>query len=83
MKTLLPTTAALALLAAASVSLAMAQAPKPEAQEDQSRLREILADLAAGRNVSARVGLPLQIGFSKETLNNAARRPTWRTGRIS
>jgi hypothetical protein len=26
-------------------------------------LREILADLAAGRNVSARVSLPLQIGF--------------------
>jgi hypothetical protein len=26
-------------------------------------LREILVDLAAGRNVSARVSLPLQIGF--------------------
>jgi hypothetical protein len=63
MKTLLLTTAALALLAAANLSPAMAQAPKPEAQEDQSGLREILADLATGRNVSARVGLPLQIGF--------------------
>jgi hypothetical protein len=30
---------------------------------DQSGLREILADLASGRNVSARVSLPLQIGF--------------------
>jgi hypothetical protein len=29
----------------------------------QPGLREILADLAAGRNVSARVSLPLQIGF--------------------
>ena len=30
---------------------------------NQSGLRDILADLAAGRNVSARVSLPLQIGF--------------------
>jgi hypothetical protein len=30
---------------------------------DQSGLREVLADLASGRNVSARVSLPLQIGF--------------------
>ena len=30
---------------------------------DQSGLRDILADLAAGRNVSARVSLPLTIGF--------------------
>jgi hypothetical protein len=30
---------------------------------DQAGLREILADLASGRNVSARVSLPLQIGF--------------------
>jgi hypothetical protein len=29
----------------------------------QPGLREILADLAADRNVSARVSLPLQIGF--------------------
>jgi hypothetical protein len=73
MKTLLPVTTALALVAAANLSPAMAQAPKPsgfatgtlKAQErsDQSGLREILADLAAGRSVSARVGLPLQIGF--------------------
>jgi hypothetical protein len=30
---------------------------------DQSGLREIFADLASGRDVSARVSLPLQIGF--------------------
>jgi hypothetical protein len=30
---------------------------------DRAGLREILADLASGRNVSARVSLPLQIGF--------------------
>src|SRR5271169_84127 len=30
---------------------------------NQPGLREILTDLAAGRNVSARVSLPLQIGF--------------------
>jgi hypothetical protein len=30
---------------------------------NQPGLRDILADLAAGRNVSARVSLPLQIGF--------------------
>jgi hypothetical protein len=63
MKTPLPTTAPLALLAAANLSPAMAQVPKPEAQEDQPGLRDILADLAAGRAASARVSLPLQIGF--------------------
>ena len=73
MKTLLPVTTALALVAAVNLSPAMAQGSKPsgfasgtlKAQEgsDQSGLRDILADLASGRNVSARVSLPLTIGF--------------------
>jgi hypothetical protein len=73
MKTLLSVTTALALVGAVSLQPAMAQASKPsglasgtlKTQEgsDQSGLHEILADLAAGRSVSARVGLPLQIGF--------------------
>lgn len=73
MKTLLPVATALALVAAVNPSSAIAQGAKPSgfrsgtqnAQEvaDQSRLRDILADLASGRSVSARVGLPLQIGF--------------------
>src|SRR5260370_3057466 len=71
MKTLLPVTA-VALVGAVNFSPALAQgtpsgcAPGTQkAQEvpDQSGLREILAALAAGRNVSARGGLPLQIGF--------------------
>jgi hypothetical protein len=69
MKTLLPITTALALAGAVNLSPAMAQAPNPPgsasgtlgAQEgsDQSGLREILVDLAAGRNVSARISPPL------------------------
>jgi hypothetical protein len=69
MKTLLPVTTALALVGAVNLSSAAAQPPNPSgsasgtlgAQEgsDQSGLREILAALAAGRNVSARVSLPL------------------------
>src|SRR5260370_35256872 len=71
MKTLLPVTA-VALVGAVNFSPALAQgtpsgfAPGTQkAQEvpDQSGLREILAALAAGRNVSARVGLPFQLGF--------------------
>jgi hypothetical protein len=73
MKTLLPITTALTLAGAVNLSPAMAQAPNPPgsasatlgAQEgsDQSGLRDILAGLASGRNVSARVSLLLQIGF--------------------
>jgi hypothetical protein len=73
MKTPLLVSTALALVAATSFSPAMAQAPKPsglasgtlEARDvsDQPGLRDILADFAAGRNVSARVSLLLQIGF--------------------
>jgi hypothetical protein len=73
MKTLLPVTTALALVAAVNLSPAMAQGSKPsgfasgtlKAQEGsgQSGLWDILADLASGRKVSARVSLPLQVGF--------------------
>ena len=73
MKTLLPVATALALVAAVNPSSAIARGSKPsgfasgtpKAQEIsvQPGLRDILADLASGRSVSARVGLPLQIGF--------------------
>ena len=36
---------------------------KAQEVSDQPVLRKVLADLASGRNVSARVSLPLQIGF--------------------
>jgi hypothetical protein len=73
MKTLLPAAAALALVAAVNPLSATAQGAKvsgfgsgtqnARAVADQSGLRDILADLASGRGVSARVSLPLQIGF--------------------
>src|ERR1700746_957881 len=73
MKTLLPVATALALVAAVNPSSAIAQRAKvsgfvsgtQNTQEvaDQSGLRDILGDLASGRNVSARVSLPLQLGF--------------------
>ena len=60
-------------MAAVNPSSAIARGSKPsgfasgtpKAQEIsvQPGLRDILADLASGRSVSARVGLPLQIGF--------------------
>ena len=69
MKTLLPVATALALVAAVNPSSAIAQRAKvsgfvsgtQNTQEvaDQSGLRDILGDLASGRNVSARVSLPL------------------------
>ncbi len=69
MKTLLPVATALALVGAVNPSSAIAQGAKPSrfasgaqnTQEvaDQSGLRDILADLASGRSVSARVSLPL------------------------
>ena len=68
MQTLLLATTALALVGAVNLSSAAAQPPNPSgsasgtlgAQEgsDQSGLRDILADLASGRNVSARVSCP-------------------------
>jgi hypothetical protein len=73
MKTLLLVVTALALVAAVNPSSAIAQRAKvsgfgygtQNAQEvaDQSGLRDILADLASGRSLSARVSLPLQTGF--------------------
>ena len=55
---------AILLVRAASASFGFtAGTLKASEVSNQSGLREILADLAAGRNVSARVSLPLQIGF--------------------
>lgn len=72
MKTLLPVATALALVAV-NPSSAIAQGATPSSSgsgaqntqkaADQSGLRDVLADLAAGRSVSARASLPLQIGF--------------------
>ena len=74
MKTPLLVPTALALLAATIFSPAMgAGTGNPRAfasgtleardVSDQPGLRKVLADLASGRNVLARVNLPLQIGF--------------------
>ena len=61
-RNLRPSAMALACAAIAAFGFS-AGTLKAREVSNQSGLREILADLAAGRNVSARVSLPLQIGF--------------------
>ena len=57
-----PSVMALACAAVAAFGFT-AETLKAEEVSNQPGLRDILADLAAGRNVSARVSLPLTIGF--------------------
>ena len=57
-----PSVMALACAAIASFGFS-AGTLKAQEVSNQRGLRDILADLAAGRNVSARVSLPLTIGF--------------------
>jgi hypothetical protein len=61
-RTLRPSVMALACAAIAAFGFT-AGTLKAQEVSDQPGLRKVLADLASGRNVSARVSLPLQIGF--------------------
>ena len=57
-----PSVMALACAAIAAFGFT-AETLKAQEVSDQPGLRKVLADFAAGRNVSARVSLPLTIGF--------------------
>jgi hypothetical protein len=52
----------LAALAAMTLTAGVAMA-QPGDRDDNSGLRDVLRDIASGQRVSARVSLPLQIGF--------------------